>query len=84
MNADEVKDAVKTFILREFLPGEDASALKDDTPLVTQGIMDSLASLKLVNFLEESYGIEIEAHEVDAQHLDTLTAITNLVLEKSS
>lgn len=82
MNAEEIRESVKAFILQEFLPGENPDALLNDTPMVTQGIMDSLASLKLVTFLEESFGIEIEAHEVDAEHLDTLTDITNLVLEK--
>jgi acyl carrier protein len=35
--------------------------------------------MKLVLFLEERYGVTLEAHEVDPEHLDTVTAIVALV-----
>ncbi len=74
---------VKDFILAEFLPGEDASELTPSTGLISSGVLDSLAVLKLVSFLEESFGIEVAAHEADADHLDTLDDITKLVMAKT-
>lgn len=74
---------VKDFILAEFLPGEDASELTSTTGLISSGVLDSLAVLKLVSFLEESFGIEVAAHEADADHLDTLDDITKLVMAKT-
>ena len=50
---DEVKQTVRKFILSEFLPGEDPNELADSTPLISGGILDSIATLKLVAFLEE-------------------------------
>jgi acyl carrier protein len=79
---DESKRAVKDFILREFLPGEDPTELQDDTPLITGGILDSIATLKLVAFLEEQFGISIAAHEADVDHLNTLNDIASLVAGK--
>ena len=70
------------YILKEFLPGEDPNELTDATPLVTGGILDSLATLKLVAFLEERFGITLEAHEADVEHLNTICDITELVLSK--
>jgi hypothetical protein len=32
MNLQDIKTTVKTFILDEYLPGEDPAALTDDTP----------------------------------------------------
>jgi acyl carrier protein len=78
----DVTDQVKTFILNEFLPGEDPSALTATTPLITGGILDSIATLKLVSFLEETFRIELEPHEVDADNLDTLDAIERLITAK--
>ena len=49
--------AVKGFILDEFLPGEPAENLTGNTPLISGGILDSIATLKLVMFLEEKFGI---------------------------
>lgn len=81
---DDIAQAVKQFILSEFLPGEDPAELADDTPLITGGVLDSIATMKLVLFLEERYGVTLEAHEVDPEHLDTATAIAALVRSKRS
>lgn len=80
--AAEIRQAVKDFILEEFLPGEDPNELRDDTPLITGGILDSIATLKLVAFVEERYGIELQPHEADAEHLNTISDITSLVQSK--
>jgi len=82
LTKDEVKAAVRAFITSQFLAGESPDSLTDDTQLVSTGILDSLASLKLVSWLEERFGVKIDAHEVDIDHLDTLDLITNLVLSK--
>jgi len=82
VDTETIKQQVKSYILREFLPGESPTALTDTTELVTHGVLDSLATLKLVTFLEEEYGISLEAHEVDAEHLNTLPAIAALVFSK--
>jgi acyl carrier protein len=75
-------DQVKVFVLNEFLPGEDPEALTLTTPLITGGILDSIATLKLVGFLEETFRIQLEPHEVDADNLDTLESIGRLVARK--
>jgi acyl carrier protein len=35
-----------------------------------------------VSYLEEEFGIEVAAHEIDADHLDSLDLIASFVLEK--
>lgn len=82
MTADEIKRQIREFILKEFLPGEDPNELADSTPLITGGILDSIATLKLVMFLEEKFGITLQAHETDAEYLDTVDAVTGLVQAK--
>jgi acyl carrier protein len=77
-----ITDTVHEFILSEFLPGEDPANLTATTPLITGAILDSLATIKLVAFLEERFKITIQAHEADADHMDTLTDITKLVTSK--
>jgi acyl carrier protein len=79
---NHIVDAVHTFILDEFLPGEDPSQLTETTPLISGGILDSLATIKLVTFLEERFTITIQAHEADADHMDTLADIAKLVASK--
>lgn len=82
MDTPQIQEKVKSFILREFLPGEDPAALDASARLFTTGILDSIATLKLVAFLEKEFGITVEAHEADAQNLDTLDDIARLVAAK--
>lgn len=82
MSADEIRALVKNYLLSEFLPGEDPAELTDDMPLISSKIIDSIAAIKLVSFLEGQFGIQIEAHEVDIERLDTISRITRLVLSK--
>jgi acyl carrier protein len=84
MTNDEIIQSVKQFILTTFLPGEDPQALTNSTELITGGVLDSLATLELVSFLEEKYGVQFEAHEVDTSHFGTLSAIAELVQSKTA
>lgn len=76
--------AVKSFILEKFLPGEPADALTPSTELIHSGILDSLARLELVAFLEQRFGIELEAHDTDGANFGTLEAIDRLVQGKQA
>jgi acyl carrier protein len=75
-------DAIKNYILEEFLPDEDPRNLGATTPLMSSGILDSLATLKLITFLEKTFDIEIKAHEADEEHFETLEKIWHLVQSK--
>jgi acyl carrier protein len=79
---DEIKSKLRTYILSHFLPGESAGNLKDDTPLRTSGIIDSLGIIQLVSFVEDSFGIELEAHETGVEHFDRIEDLAALVASK--
>ena len=82
MSIEEVKEIIKGYVLEEFLPGENPAALTESTPLITGGILDSLATLKLVVFLEERFQIKIQAHETMVDYLNTISDIAQLVNSK--
>ena len=76
---ETIKDVVRDYLLREFLPGEDPAELTDRTPLITGGVLDSIGTLKLVVFLERRFGVVVEAHEAGIDHLDSVAAIAALI-----
>ncbi len=84
MNEQEIKSELKTYILNEFLPGEDPAALTDATPLMTTGILDSIAVLKAVTFLESQFGIVVQPHEAVVDNLNTLSDMARLVMSKKA
>jgi acyl carrier protein len=79
---EDIAKVVHQFILQEFLTGEDPDELTSSTPLITGGILDSISTLKLVVFLEERFGISIEAYEAGVEHLDSIAQIAGLVAGK--
>ena len=82
MNQQDIQTAVKTFILNEYLQGEDPAALTGTTALMTTGILDSIAVLKVVTFLENEFGITIQPHEAVIDNLNTVSDIARLVMAK--
>jgi len=78
----DIKAIIRGYILEQFLPGEKPEALSDQTELIATGILDSLASLRLVSFLEERFGVAFKPHEVDVDHLGTVDRIVEVVTAK--
>ena len=81
-NIEDIKSEMKQYILDEFLPGESSEALTDSTELITHGVLDSLSTLQTVTYIEGKYSISIAAHEVNADNLNTLSDIANLIVSK--
>jgi acyl carrier protein len=80
--SDNIEAVVKEFILSEFLPDEAPDALTDTTPLQTTGILDSIATLRLVGFLESRFNISIPPHEMNVDHLNSIANVAQLVRTK--
>ena len=78
----DVKEVIRLYILATYLPGESADNLRDDTPLRTSGVLDSLATLGLVSFVEKEFGVELEAHETGLDTFDRIEDIAALVARK--
>jgi acyl carrier protein len=60
----DVKERIRQFILTTYLPGESPRNLRDDTPLQTSGILDSMAAFELVSFVGgQQFGVELDVYE---------------------
>ena len=81
--SDSAKQKIKNFIMEQFLPGEDPDELTDDTPLISGGILDSIATLQLVMYIEETFRVSFEPHEVDKENLDSLNLMVRLLDSKT-
>lgn len=79
---ETIKKTLRHFILEDFLPGEDPDALEDTTPLITGGVLDSIATIKFATFVDATYGVDLEAHELSADYIDTVSDMATLVHSK--
>lgn len=82
-NQESIRTTIKAYLLEEFLPGESPDALSDSTALVSSGVLDSIATLKLAAFIEEQFGIQLQAHEIGEENFDNLESITRFVQFKT-
>ena len=78
-----VAEALRSHILEELLPDESPDALTVETPLFDAGILDSVAALTLIEFIEDRFGVVLEAHELTLETFGSVSAIAALVQEKS-
>jgi acyl carrier protein len=73
-------------VLREYVAGSPIlrrpGEVSDTTPLATYGILDSMAMLDLVLFLETRFGIEFSARDLDRRRIETIDHIESLVRDK--
>jgi acyl carrier protein len=84
MTQADIKATIKEYILREFLPGESPDSLDDTTPLITGGVLDSIATVRLIAFLEDKYGVQIDPHEMNPDYLNFLPDIAALVAARQA
>ena len=83
-NMDTVSSTIRRFILCTHLPGECPDTLGDDTPLQSSGILDSLATVGLIAFLEKEFQIELDVYETAIERFDTIRDIASTVAQKQT
>jgi acyl carrier protein len=65
-----VKERIRQFILTTYLPGESPRNLRDDTPLQTSGILDSMAAFELVSFVGQQFGVELDVYDTSVERFN--------------
>lgn len=72
-----VAERIGQFIRSNVLFGDSTTRISVDTPLLT--MLDSLALVQLVAFLEDEFQIAVDDSEVISDNFTTLAAVTSLV-----
>lgn len=79
---ESVVEALRGHILTEHLPDESPDVLTEQTPLFDAGILDSVAALTLIEFIEDHFGVALEPHELSLETFGTVATIASLIEEK--
>ena len=78
----ELKDAIRAFVVDNFLYGDDEN-LDDNSSFLEEGIIDSTGILELVTHLEETYKIFVEDEELVPENLDSIAKVLRYILKKN-
>jgi acyl carrier protein len=68
-------DAIEQFIVEEVAAGRGFDSIGRDDDLLAQEILDSQATLELVAFLEERFGIEVGDEDLVPENFKSVNAI---------
>jgi acyl carrier protein len=76
---EDLKRVVVDYVVKEYLEEGDDREVKEDTRLISSGIVDSFSMVSLKVFLEKKYGIRIPDEEATPAAFDTVDDIVALV-----
>lgn len=77
-------DTIRSFIFENFLFDADETALNNNDSFLEQGIIDSTGVLELVNWLEETYGIQVDDMELIPENLDSVNRLSAFIENKTN
>ena len=80
----ELSARIKEFIMTEVSPDLHLERIEDDEPLIESGIIDSLGILKILSFLDETFGIDLSAEEIKPENFRNIRSICNLIDKQSA
>lgn len=81
MLLENIKEDIKEYI-KNNIAKEENLKLENDTPLISSRIIDSISTLKMVDYLEKKFKIEFQPYEVDTDNLDSINLIAQFVSSK--
>ena len=76
----EIKDTIVEFI-KTYLRGRNLKK-NYDASLLEEGIIDSVAVIEMVTFLEKTFSIRVEDEEIVPDNLDSVNKIVAYVQKK--
>jgi acyl carrier protein len=79
---NDIKERIRQYILSAHLPGETAENLSDETPLQTSGILDSLATMNVITFVEKEFNVELDVYDTSIERFNTVEQIATVVVRK--
>jgi acyl carrier protein len=77
----DVKSKIKTFIIENYLFGDD-EGLEESTSFLDEGIVDSTGILELIEFISEEFSITVDDEELVPENLDSINNVTAFIGRK--
>ncbi len=80
--SDKVQQ-IRGFIFENFLFDADEGALENDASFLEQGIIDSTGVLELVEWLEETFEMQVDDTELVPENLDSVNKLAVYIERKA-
>lgn len=80
MISSSVKGQIRRYIVDTFLDGKERD-FSDETNLFETGILNSIAAVELLLFLEDAFGERVAFGRIDLEDLESVDAICHVIEE---
>jgi acyl carrier protein len=77
-----ILEKLEQFLLSEIAVDLGKKSLAPDDDLLEQGIIDSMGIMKLITFMEETFGIGIEDDDIIPENFQSLASMVAFVEQK--
>jgi len=79
--ADAVKQMIIDYVKKEYLDEDDDMQIKEDTKLISSGIVDSFSMVSLKTYLEKKFQIKLPDERATPEAFDSVNNIIVLIKE---
>ncbi len=79
MEKSKVKAAIYTYVAQELLHGN-AGDLREDTPLLDLGVIDSMSIQKVIVFFESTFHVKIPDQEVRPENFSSIEKMASFIM----
>lgn len=78
----DISQEIERFITGDLARGKSGNGLQADASLIERGVIDSMAILQLVAFIEDRYSVKVEDSEITVDNFETIQAMSEMIQKK--
>lgn len=79
MTGDIYKEKLFSFLKTIWRSDTPLNVIDDETNLISAGLIDSLATIQIITFMEREFNIDLFNTDADPSQLDSVAAILDLI-----
>jgi acyl carrier protein len=76
-----IKDQIREYI-QESAKYAGVTGLTDDSSLIEAGVIDSLQLVRVVSYLEDTFGVTVADEEIVPKNFESINGMERLVMDK--
>ncbi|MDO9390209.1 MAG: acyl carrier protein [bacterium] len=77
--SDEIKKMIIEYVKKEYLDEDSDQEVKEDTKLISSGIVDSFSMVSLKTYLEKKFSIKLPDEDATPEAFDSVNNIIELI-----
>jgi acyl carrier protein len=77
--SDEIKKMIIEYVKKEYLDEDSDQEIKEDTKLISSGIVDSFSMVSLKTYLEKKFSIKLPDEDATPEAFDSVNNIIELI-----